>query len=203
MAKKNQMTQIKRLSIFSLIVFAPFFSLKAQETQKKPSPFRFLVKGALEMGGQDVAEVYFTDGSKQSVKTGQGGTLALGGELRIPGAEKFALQASAGYKYVTTKADNANIRLTRVPLSLTANWMPVSKFRFSTGLISHQAINFNADGVGENISFSPASGPVFEVAYNGIGLSYTSMTYKDQNKIAYPASALGLSITLTFPKAGR
>jgi len=101
---------------------------------------------------------------------------------------------------VTTQADNAHIRLTRVPVQVTANWMATKKLRFGAGVLTHQAIRFKADGIGQDISFDGATGPTFEVAYSGIGLTYTAMTYKDQDKNTYSANAIGVSLTLAIPK---
>lgn len=188
----------QKLTLLSLLFVTSFCHLSAQE--KKVSPVRFLLKGAFEFGGDDVAEVYFTNGEKQSVKAGQGVSIAIGGEFRIPSVEQLLFHATAGYKYVTTQADNAHIRLTRVPVQVTANWMATRKLRFGAGLATHQAIRFKADGIGQDISFDGATGPTFEVAYSGIGLTYTAMTYKDQNKHSYSANAIGVSLALAIPR---
>ena len=190
----------KKLTLLSLLFFTSFCQLFAQEKEKKTSPVRFLIKGAFEFGGDDVAEVYFTNGEKQSVKAGQGVSIAIGGEFQIPSVEKLLFHATVGYKYVTTKADNAHIRLSRVPIQVTANWMATKKLRLGAGLASHQAIRFKADGIGQDMSFDGATGPTFEVAYSVIGLTYTAMTYKDQDKHTYSANAIGVSLTLAIPK---
>jgi hypothetical protein len=190
----------RKLTLLSLVFFASFCQLSAQEKTKKVSPVRFLIKTAFEFGGDDVAEVYFMNGEKQSVKAGQGVSIAVGGEFQIPSVEKLLFHATVGYKYVTTQADNAHIRLTRVPVQVTANWMPTKKLRFGAGVVTHQAIRFKADGIGQDISFDGATGPTFEVAYSGIGLTYTAMTYKDQDKNTYSANAIGVSLTLAIPK---
>ena len=190
----------KKLTLLTILFFTSFCHSFAQEQEKKVSPVRFLVKGAFEFGGDEVAKVYFTNGETQSVKAGQGGTLAIGGEFQMPGVEKLLLHATVGYKYVTTQADNVHIRMTRVPIQVMANWMATEKLRFGAGLATHQAIRFKADGIGQDITFGGATGPTFEVAYSGIGLTYTAMTYKDQEKLTYSANAIGLSLTLTIPE---
>src|SRR6476620_5567512 len=177
----------KKLILLSFLFLASFCHSFAQNNVKKGSPVRFLIRGALEMGGDNVAEVYFTNGEKQSVKAGQGGSIAIGGEFQIPNVERLLFHATVGYKYVTTKADNVHIRLTRVPVLLTANWMATTKLRLGAGVATHQAIRFKTDGIGQDISFDGATGPTFEVAYSGIGLTYTAMTYKDQEKHSYSA----------------
>jgi hypothetical protein len=189
-----------KLLLLSFLFLASFYNSFAQSDERKVSPVRFLIRGALDIGGDHVAEVYFTNGEKQSVKAGQGGSIAIGGEFQMPHAERLLLYATVGYKYVTTQADNVHIRLTRVPFLVTANWMLTKKLRLGAGVANHQAIRFKTDGLGEDISFGSATGPTFELAYSGIGLTYTAMTYKDQDKHSYSANAIGLSFILAIPK---
>jgi hypothetical protein len=194
---------MKSLLKFASVLFIVFACQNysfAQETEKKPSPVRFLIGGAFEFGGDEVAKIHFTNGETQSVKAGQGGSLAVGGELQLPKLEKFLLRATVGYKYVTTMADNAHIRITRVPLHLTANWMAAKKLRLSAGIVNHQGIQFKADGIGDDIKLKSSTGAVFEIAYHGVGLTYTALKYKDQANVSYSANAIGVSFTATIPK---
>ena len=191
---------IQKLLLLSFFLSATFCDSFAQQVEKKVSPFRFLIRGGLEYDGDDVAEVYFVDGSKQSVKAGQGASIGIGAEYQVPTLKRLLFHATAGYKFVTTKADNANISLSRVPVQLTANWMATKKLRFGAGIASHQVSRFKADNLGEDITFRGALGPTVELAYSVIGLTYTAMTYKDQADKKYSANALGVSITLALPK---
>ncbi len=185
----------------SFIILLTFLSsnMLAQEATKK-SPVRFLIGGALEFGGDEVAKIYFTNGEDQSVRAGQGGTISVGGQFQLPKEPRLLFRATLGFKYVTTQADNVHIRLTRVPLHFTANWMITDKIRAGVGLASHQNIKFKADGIGQDVTFNGANGPIFELAYRGIGLTYTPMKYKDQSKIIYSANAIGISFSTTIQK---
>lgn len=194
------MKNMQKLALLSLLFLTAFCHSSAQGNEKKAPPVRVLLRGVFEFGGDEVAKIYFTNGEKQSVKAGQGVALAVGGELRVPGIKKLLLHATVGYKYVTTQADNVHIRMTRVPLQATANWMVTDKLRLGAGMVSHRAIRFKADGIGQDISFAAANGPTFEAAYRGIGLSYTAMTYKDQDNYTYSANAIGLSFTIALQK---
>lgn len=194
------MTTIQKLLLLSFFFSATFCDSFGQQAEKKGSPFRFLIRGGLEYGGDDVAEVYFVDGSKQSVKAGQGASIGIGAEFQVPSLKNLLFHATAGYKFVTTKADNANISLSRVPVQVTANLMATKELRFGAGVASHQAIRFKADGIGEDITFRNALGPTVELAYSVIGLTYTAMTYRDQADKKYSANAIGVSITFALPK---
>ncbi|WP_242926289.1 hypothetical protein [Pontibacter vulgaris] len=193
---------MKKLLLLSLLILTSLNCSFAQDqdVEKKPSPVRFLLGGALEFGGDDVAKVYFTNGEDQSVKAGQGVSIALGAQFQFPKLEKLLLRTTVGYKYVTTQADNAHIRLTRVPLQFTANWMATDKIRLGAGLVTHQAIRFKADGIGEDMTFKGASGPVFEVAYSIVGISYTAMKYTDQTNTTYSANSIGITFSGVFNK---
>jgi hypothetical protein len=181
--------------IIFLLLFSPALISNAQTTATNQKPLRFLLGGALEFGGDNVAEVYFTDGSVQKMNAGQGGTVFAGGQLRLTKSEKIFLRGSVGFKYLTTKADNANIRLTRIPLQLSLNYMPVKKLRFATGIVSHQAINLKFDGLGQDAKFTSVPGLQFEAGYGLFALSYTLMTYKDVNNTSYRANAIGITIS--------
>jgi hypothetical protein len=175
------------------------FQAFSQE-EKSTAKLRFLVNGALELGGDPVAIIGFTNGDSQNVNAGQGISLGVGGELSLLAKEQFRIRGSVGIKYVTTAADNAHIRLTRIPLILTANWVIQDHWRIGAGIVSHQAIRFNAGGLGGNFSLSAPAGPVVEVAYKGIGLSYTIMEYSDEFGDNYSANAIGLTFSGVIPK---
>lgn len=188
---------MKKIILLTCVAMTLSKHILAQQEDKK-SPFSLLIAGALELGGDEVAKVYFTNGEDQSVKAGQGGTISVGTQFRLPAEKRFLLRTTIGFKYVTTQADNAHIRLARFPIHLTANWLIDEKFRLGAGVVTHQGINFKADGIGQDIKFSGATGPVFEVAYKGIGLSYTLLNYKDQANINYSANAVGLTFSGTI-----
>ncbi|HEY0066673.1 MAG TPA: hypothetical protein VGB46_04910 [Flavisolibacter sp.] len=194
------MKTTKQLALLSLLIFASLSYSSAQEgekqaTVKKPSPLRFLVGLAAEFGGDGIATIYFDDGSEQTMHAGQGVSVSFGGQLKFASLEQLLLRATAGFKYVTTKADNVHIRLTRIPLHLTASWMATKKLRFGAGLVTHRNISFNTGGLAGNYKLQPASGPIFEASYAGIGLSYTIMKYKDQVDNSYSANAIGITFS--------
>lgn len=193
------MKNIKPSLIF--ILFITLFNKSfSQNAVKKTAPLRFLIAGALEIGGDKIAEVYFTNGEKQGVRAGQGISVGVGGQLQIPGAEKLFLRTTVGFKYVTTAADNVHIRLTRVPIVVSGSYMATPKLRFGAGLSMHRIIRFNTGGLDDDHKFQGANGPIFEIAYAGVGLTYTAMKYKDQLNNSYSANAVGISYSVALPK---
>lgn len=184
--------------VILILLLSPAFIINAQTKSNNSKSLRFLLGAALEFGGDNIAEVYFIDGSTQTLNSGQGGTLFAGGQLRLTKSEKLFLRGSVGIKYLTTKADNAHIRLTRIPLQLSLNYLPVKKLRFATGIVSHQAINLKFDGLGQNAKFTSSPGLQFEAGYGLFALSYTLMTYKDADNVSYKANAIGITISGVF-----
>jgi hypothetical protein len=198
------MRTIQKLTLLSLLILASTSYTSAQDGEKpeavrKSSPLRFLVGAAAEFGGDGIATIYFDDGSEQTMHAGQGVTVSAGGQLKFASLEQLLLRATVGFKYVTTKADNVHIRLTRIPLHLTASWMAAKKLRFGAGVVTHRNIRFNTDGLAGNYKFPAATGPIFEASYAGIGLSYTIMKYKDPLDNSYSANAIGITFSYVIP----
>ncbi|WP_198001465.1 hypothetical protein [Nibribacter ruber] len=197
---------MKKKLLIPLLFFGSVAASFAQTTPDSTSvardykPVRFLLGAAVEFGGDKVAETYFTNGETQSTRAGQGVSIHAGGQFELPNLDKFLLRATVGFKYVTTQADNAHIRLSRIPLHLTANYMATEKIRIGAGLASHQSITFKTDGLSEDFEFKGANGAIFEIAYSFIGLSYTLMDYKDQFNNSYSANSIGLTFSGVFPK---
>jgi hypothetical protein len=187
--------QLYKIVFLALLSSLSNFSLATAQEIKNPIKLRLLLNGALELGGDPVATVAFTNGDSQKVNAGQGISVGVGGELSMFKKEQFRLRGTVGIKYVTTAAENAHIRLTRIPMILTANWMYQEDWRIGAGIVSHQAIRFNSGGLGNNFKLSSPAGLVVEVAYKGIGLSYTKLTYEDEFGIFYGANAIGLTFS--------
>lgn len=183
----------KSILLYIFLIFVSV-NLSSQNSENK-SLLRLLVGGALELGGDEVAKIYFTNGEDQFVRAGQGGSVFIGGQYIFSKLSKLMLRSQIGIKYVTTQADNAHIRLRRFPIHLTANWMASDKIRIGAGFVTHQSIRFKADGIGDDITFNSAYGPIFEIAYSSFGLTYTIMKYKDNLKVSYSANCIGLTIT--------
>jgi len=189
---------VKTINISLLFFSLCFLNINAQEKlneNKNPLKIKFLAGGALEFGGDSVAEIYFEDDTDQSVNAGQGASIFAGGEIFFTESEKFSLRATIGFKYVTTKATNYNITLTRFPIDISANYRFAKDFRFALGTVTHQNIKFNSDGLIGNEKFSGNLGGKVEIAYKWIGLSFTTMNYTDSQNQVYNANAFGVTLS--------
>lgn len=184
-----------RITLFVLISMITSSVFAQEKTVSNPQPLKLLLGFAAEFGGDDIARVYFTNGEDQSVRAGQGVTLFAGGQLRLLKSETLFLRSSLGIKYVTTAAENANIRLTRIPFNNTINFFPSPQFRLAAGLSTHNAIKFNGDGFLPNLKLKSNIAPVLEFAYQGFGISYTIMKYDDNFNNSYSANSFGFTYT--------
>ncbi len=168
------------------------------QAQSKSLTARWFVEGAAEFGGDEIIEVEFVEGGTQSIYAGQGGSIHLGGQFSHPDYPKFMGRASIGYKYTTTAAENVDLTLTRVPIQLTAFYLPDNHFRLGLGLSSHQSVAFDGGGVVGNINFDPALGSRIEIGYDFVSVTYTFMKYKVESGPSISANAIGFAFSWVF-----
>jgi hypothetical protein len=134
------------------------------------------------------------------MRAGQGGYLAIGGELQFSKVKQLMLRASVGIKYNTTAADNANIRLTRWPVHLTPFWKINDDFRLGVGVTTHLSPKLKGDGYIPDVPFSSSVGPRFEFGYKWFALTYTVLNYETMAGQSFSASSIGASLSFSFPK---
>ncbi|PPE73772.1 hypothetical protein C3942_10185 [Solimonas fluminis] len=163
----------------------------------QPGGFGFVLGGSLEFGGDDVATVLFTNGEEQDVKAGQGLGVDAGVYCRFAGAP-FSLRGTVGFKYVTTQAENADINMRRVPLQLVGSYHLDGGARMGLGLVRHNGVKFDADGIGEDIEFDDATGYTVEIGWKWILLSYTGIEYTDEFGNDYSGDSFGLKLIAEF-----
>lgn len=145
-----------------------------------------------EFGGDAVATVLFTDGSEQDVNAGQGISLSVGRFYR-PNAGPYMLSAGLGYKYVTTKADNADITLTRFVLDARVDRGLQNNLWIGAGPVLHVGTRLKTDGLGPNETYDPALGLNLRFGWKALSVTYTMMSYKGEFGGTYNASGIGFS----------
>jgi hypothetical protein len=170
-------------------------TLNAQSSSQKLS---LSLGGGIEFGGDKIAEVYFTNGADQSVNAGQGGSIYAALEYALH--KSFRIRTLAGFKYVTTAAENANIRLTRFPLQISGIVNLNKDWYLSAGLATQQGIRFKGDGFLDDLNLKTKGGAVFGLGYNSFFLTYTGMKYKDNRQNEYDASSIGLGFLIPLRK---
>jgi hypothetical protein len=184
--------------VLHISLFLTTIQVFAQQSER-PLTAKFLIEGGIEYGGDEILQVFFTNGEDQTMRAGQGGYIAVGGELQFSSVKQLMLRASMGIKYNTTAADNANIRLTRFPVHLTPFWKINDDFRLGIGLTTHMSPRLKGDGFIPDVTYTSTVAPRFEFGYKWIALTYTAISYKDKSGESFSASSIGASISFTFP----
>jgi len=163
---------------------------------KSPVHFGFVLEGAAEWGGDEVARVYFYDRDSESIDTGRGLSAAVG--FYVQPAAEWSVRATVGYKYESTSASNVDIYLDRVPVDVIATWHFPTGVRLGIGGSWHSNIKFHGDRVAPDIKFDDAFGVSFEAGWRWFVARYTSMKYEDDFGVKYDADSYGLHLVWEF-----
>ena len=186
-----------------LAVALPLLITSAASAQDPPAPpaqkgpsispvFEF----ALEYGGDEVVELHFTNGDTQTLTAGQGGTLALGAVLRPRPGSPLGLRGTVGYKFLLNASENADVRLTRIPVELVGTYRTANGLWAGVGYVYHAATHLHGDGFVEDISFGGAHGATVEVGWRYGALTYTAIGYADEEGNEVNASSIGGTVII-------
>ncbi|MDQ8145024.1 MAG: hypothetical protein P3A29_07770 [Gemmatimonadota bacterium] len=152
---------------------------------------RFLIEGAVDMGGDRLVELEFTDGTTQDLAAGQGGTIGAGFVWRPAGMPRASLLATAGFKFVSNASENADIGITRFPLRLVGRYALNDAWSLGAGVIRHGAIKVNGDGFFEDQTLTSNLGPTLELGWKAVALTYTALTYTGETGQTFDAGSIG------------
>lgn len=171
------------------------FSQKAE----KPIIAKFLIEGGADWGGDEILQVFFTNGGDQTLRAGQGINLGIGGELQFANMKQLMIRSAISLKWTPTAADDANIMFLRFPVHLTPFWKINNDFRFGVGITTHLNPKLRGDGFFPDVSYTSSANPRFEFGYKWAALSYTPMTFKDGQGENFSGTSVGVSFSGTFP----
>ncbi len=188
--------------IFLILCFGFLFYSNQVLSQdaKKPVIAKFLIEGGADWGGDEILQVFFTNGGDQTMRAGQGINLGFGGELQFTNVKQFMLRSAISLKWSPTAADDANIMFLRFPVHLTPFWKINEDFRFGIGITTHLSPKLRGDGFFPDVSYTSSANPRFEFGYRWVALTYTPMTYTDEQGENFSGNSFGISFSGTFPK---
>lgn len=172
--------------------------LAARPALAQPA-FDLVLDLGVAYGGDRVATLYFTDGETQTMRAGQGGTVAGGLRVRPSAASPLALRATAGVKFMTSAAENASIWLTRVPVEAALTYSLTPDVWVGAGYVHHAGVRFRADDVAPDLRFEAGPGVLAEAGWRWLGLRYTAQTYTDETGARYNAGNVGVVARLALP----
>jgi hypothetical protein len=189
-----------------LIIAAPLSAQQAP-TQQAPAqptaparPLNWAFDFSLEYGGDVYATLIFTDGDRQELLAGQGGTISVGGDYRFRSMPRIGVRALAGIKWSTNAAENSNISFTRIPIEVVGSYYLDDDWRVGAGLAYHAIGKVNGDGFFPDFEFDPAAGYTAEIGWRWVALTYTGIEYTSDGGPAIDASAFGVSLNWVFGK---
>lgn len=200
-----------RSSVLSLLVAWCAGVLSASGAQALPLALDLRLQ--MGAGGEEIAEVGYTDGSRSSLRLGTYAQLGVGALVTPVKSGWFALEleALAGWATWSTGPENTDDRLVlgRLPLELLAYArvsppaLPVS-FRLGGGMAAHLVSGVTGRGAldGVVLDVANAIGWVGEVgvAYDlfVFSLRRTAMTY-EVGGLPFDASSWAGSLAVVFP----
>ena len=148
------------------------------------NPVHPLVGIALTGGGDKLSSVEFEHGGSTSITAGGLVQLSGGIEYHEKG-EPWGVQATIGYHFDNTSADNGSQRFQRWPLELIGLYNVTPKIRVGAGARYAAAAKFTSDGAGfaGNADFKSQLGGLVMVEWlvtpsSGVQLRYVDEKYK-------------------------
>lgn len=160
--------------------------------------FSPVVEAAVELGGDDVVELFFEDGESQTLTAGQGGTVAGGVLLRPSAASPLGLRATAGVKVLFNASSNASTKILRFPVEVVGTYRVGPGVEVGAGPVAHLGTRLDGDDFVPNVSFDPALGVTIEAGYEWVYLSYTLIEYTAEDGTTFDASNGGLAVRFAF-----
>lgn len=150
-----------------------------------------------DFGGDNIASVLFTDGSTEDIKAGQGIAGAVGLHYQLA-ALPLDIAVTAGYKYVTTRASNANIFLDRVEIKAVGAYELPGHWWVDAGPVWHAGTRLHGDGYLPDVSFDDAVGATVGLGWRWIGVAYTNIHYNSAITGSLDASNVGVTLAWKF-----
>jgi hypothetical protein len=159
--------KIQKAMLFTLTL------LLAGTAQARDS--NLLFQFGLDMGGDELAKVTYTNGDTETIDAGGLFQLALGTTFQTAPEShpNLETQLSLGLKLDLTTAENGDLTWSRIPVEVL-EFYTTPQWRFGGGLTYH--MNPSLDGSGEaaniNVDFDNALGAILEVDYITAGKTY-------------------------------
>jgi hypothetical protein len=159
----------------------------------EPGRLGLVVETAAEFGGDDLVKVFYTNGSTQNIRAGQGVTAGIGAHYQ-PYSLPIDFAATVGYKFVRTAAYNTDLGVDRVVVKFTGSYALPNHFWIAAGPVWHTATKLKGDGYVPNVDFDDSVGATVGIGWRWIGLTYTNIKYRG----AFPGSVDASNEGVTF-----
>jgi hypothetical protein len=179
-----------------LLVLVPLCA-RAQGLPQHNSRFGPVVEVAAEFGGDNVVQVFYTNGHTQDIRAGQGVTVSAGVHYQLPAAP-LDIAATVGYKFVTTSDYHTDLGIYRVVFKLTGTYELPRHFWVDAGPVWHTGVRLKGDGYVPDVNFDDAVGATIGAGWRWFGVSYTNIRYKSPVTDDVTANNVGVTATWKF-----
>lgn len=164
-----------------------------------PRPLTGFVEAAVGAGGDAIAELLYDDGETRDMHSGQGGMVAVGARLRPLATLPVSAIASLGYKVVFEPSENANVRLSRIPVTLGLRGEGGPSLWAEASVVRHLGTTLHGDGFFPDESYKSSTGAVLAAGWKGVGAHYTTIRYtSERDGAGYDAWMVGVTGRVTF-----
>ena len=186
--------------LFRKVLF--FVSILCVSTQSVAGAF---VQAGVHFGGDTLATVDFFDSDSQSIEAGGLISGSVGYETDL--SESILMKLSAGIKFDTIAATNADIDFFRYPLNCMI-FYKTKNLHFGAGITQHLGVKLSIDGAfgSDTANFKDATGLVLQMDYllnerGYLSLTFTSIDYEQANfNGSVDGSSIGVLIGFRFGK---
>jgi hypothetical protein len=170
---------------------------RAQGLPPSHNGFGLVLEAAGEFGGDNVVKVFYTDGSSQNIRAGQGATVSAGVHYKIPDVP-LDIAATAGYKFIRTSDYHTDLGIDRIVLKITGTYALPRGFWVDAGPVWHTDVKLNGDGYVPDVNFDDAVGVTIGAGWRWFGISYTNIHYNSDLTGRVDASNVGVTATWKF-----
>ncbi|MFK8056773.1 MAG: hypothetical protein AB8F78_11690 [Saprospiraceae bacterium] len=194
------MKQLVTSIFFSLLLLSAQRVLAQAETARLQA--KFLVEAGYECGGVDLEGIYFGSTESQSLSTGQGGSLGIGGQVEFRDFEYLMLRSMLGYKLAFTGTGNERVHLSRFPFHLSAFYRVNDNLRAGIGAATHFNAKVGGKGAFKEEDLASSWSPRFELGYKWIGVTYTPIAYSTERHLL-TTKAIGMFLSIPFASSAK
>jgi hypothetical protein len=176
---------MKKIAIASVLALA---SLGCQAADGlSPRPLHFVLGLGLTGGGETLANVTYTNGDDQNIRSG--GLVHYYAGVDVRATQFLSFQGTVGYHVDTSAgASNGSVRFTRVPIEALAYFHVDDNIRVGGGVRLVNNPELRGKGVASNVrdTYDNATGVILEGEYlftrwMGVKLRAVSESYKSKS----------------------
>jgi len=186
------MLRMHRLPLLLLAACGLTAGARAQTPEKTVG---LAVQAEMEYGGDAITAFNTSTGHSQSISAGEGMVVGAGGYLRPVEGSHFEIRGLVGYKFLSSAASNARLRLTRIVRQVTGNWRFHNEFSVGAGVVQHSGLVLHGDDYFRDRDFRTSTGMATQVGWRFATLQYTNMRYVDKVGNDFDASTVGVALT--------